>query len=204
MVEIDVPAPDLVRPPEVVLVRHGRTPLNAEGRLRGHLDPPLDDIGRVQATAVAAALAYLCPGRVVTSPLLRARQTAEAIAQRANADLIVDERLIDRDYGPWAGQPVAAVTSVWGTLDDAPCVEPATQLTERALRALEDHARFLDEGAVVLVAHDAVNQQLLAHLDPHLGRPEDITQAPGCWNVLFRQGPRWVVAQVNQHAPEVP
>ena len=56
----------------VYLVRHARTALNADGRLRGHLDPPLDDVGRSEARELAVVLASLRPVRVVTSPLRRA------------------------------------------------------------------------------------------------------------------------------------
>ena len=67
----------------VYLVRHGRTTLNAEGRLRGLLDPPLDEIGQRQVEDLGAAFASLSerPHRVVAGPLLRAQQTASAIAR---------------------------------------------------------------------------------------------------------------------------
>ena len=54
----------------VLLVRHGRTVLNAENRLRGRLDPELDDVGRAEVRALAEELAGLNPARVVSSPRL--------------------------------------------------------------------------------------------------------------------------------------
>src|SRR5438270_599571 len=74
-------APRPRRPPDLmlVLVRHGQTAVNAGGRLQGRIDAPLTDVGRSQAAAAAAAvLAVATPARVITSPLLRARETAAA------------------------------------------------------------------------------------------------------------------------------
>jgi broad specificity phosphatase PhoE len=66
--------PDCTR---VYLVRHGQTPLNESGVLRGLLDPPLDEAGHRQAQRLAAALSPRIPVAVIASPLLRARQTAQ-------------------------------------------------------------------------------------------------------------------------------
>jgi broad specificity phosphatase PhoE len=87
----------------LVLARHGQTDANARGLLLGRLDPPLSALGRQQA----AALASLVPldARVVTSPLLRARETAAAFGRPVE----VDERWIELDYGDYDGQPIATV-----------------------------------------------------------------------------------------------
>jgi broad specificity phosphatase PhoE len=85
----------------LILVRHGRTAANASGVLLGRADPPLDDVGEVQAAALAASLP--APAVLVTSPLLRARQTAAAFGSVTT----VDERWIELDYGDLDGQPLA-------------------------------------------------------------------------------------------------
>ena len=82
----------------IILVRHGRTALNAAGMLVGRLDPPLDDVGERQAAAIGDALKGGVD-RVISSPLLRARQTAARIA----ADIEVDNRWIEVDYGQYDG-----------------------------------------------------------------------------------------------------
>lgn len=91
----------------IIVVRHGRTASNASGLLLGRQDPPLDETGRAQAAAMAATLAGI--DRVVSSPLLRTRQTAEAVAEVAGTEVEVDERFIELDYGEWDGRPVADV-----------------------------------------------------------------------------------------------
>ena len=84
----------------LVLVRHGQSELNAAGRLAGRLDAPLTDLGMVQAKAVAAALTEFGePRAVISSPLRRAHDTAAAIG----LPVVVDERWIELDYGPYDG-----------------------------------------------------------------------------------------------------
>jgi probable phosphoglycerate mutase len=103
----------------VYLVRHGQTPLNESGVLRGLLDPPLDETGHQQAARLAAALGPRTPRAVIASPLLRARQTAQPIAGRAGLDVTADEHLLDRDYGQWSGADRETVAARWGSVDDA-------------------------------------------------------------------------------------
>jgi broad specificity phosphatase PhoE len=182
----------------VFLVRHGRTALNAAGLLRGRLDPPLDEVGYVEAVELAQALSYLRPVRILTSPLRRAVQTARPLGLRAGTRPMIDARLADRDYGSWAGEDEAAVVQRWGSLDDAPGVEAAAAVVERALAVLDEQVPHVDAGPVVLVAHEAVNRLLLASLDTSLGSADGIPQRTGCWNVLNRVDGHWRVEQVDQ------
>lgn len=187
----------------IYLVRHGRTELNAAGALRGHLDVALDPVGRQEAARLGRSLARRNLYRVVTSPLLRAIETGEAIAREAQVAAHVDVRLIDRDYGQWAGVPVAEVIGLFGSLDAAPGVEPAKDLLARTLEALTDIARASAMGPTAVVGHDAVNRTLLAALDPALGPPGDIPQDTGCLNTIecsmSAGGPvGWRVLSVNE------
>lgn len=93
----------------LLLVRHGVTDWNREGRFQGHLDPRLSDDGRAEAELLAARLAAspdLRPRRIVSSPLLRALETAEAIAAASGipaADVRPDPRLVELGQGAWEG-----------------------------------------------------------------------------------------------------
>ena len=92
----------------LVLVRHGRTEANAARKLQGLLDLPLDDVGRAQAAGVAEWLGT--PDRVISSPLQRARQTAEAFG----VPYEIDDRWLELDYGSLDGVPLADVDQdVW-------------------------------------------------------------------------------------------
>ncbi|WP_250506638.1 histidine phosphatase family protein [Bowdeniella massiliensis] len=90
----------------VVFVRHGQTDHNADGRVQGQIDIPLNEVGRQQAAAAARSLAqYLDtrPVRMVSSDLSRALATAEAIAERLDAIVETDIRLRERGFGAFEG-----------------------------------------------------------------------------------------------------
>src|ERR1044072_8362421 len=81
----------------IAFVRHGPTAWNEAGRIQGHTDTPLSEAGR--ATMAANRLPFTCP-RVYCSPLLRARQTAEALGL---GNLMLDDRLREQHWGDWEG-----------------------------------------------------------------------------------------------------
>src|SRR4051812_29502867 len=88
----------------IVLVRHGQSTWNAEGRLQGQADPPLSALGRREAAALAPALRAFPPGRVIASDLQRATQTAEALGHPGAARDAVWREI---HVGEWAGRPLA-------------------------------------------------------------------------------------------------
>ncbi len=88
-------------PTTLYLVRHGRTTLNAQGRFRGRQGPPLDEQGLLEARAAGEHLARIPLVAVFSSPLTRARQTAEAVAATHGLDVGVAPDLVDLDYGAW-------------------------------------------------------------------------------------------------------
>ena len=83
------------------LVRHGRTEANAGGRLQGRIDLPIDEVGRAQAAAITSVVPT--PHRLICSPSLRARQTAEVFGLEPE----LDERWLEMDYGEFDGLPMA-------------------------------------------------------------------------------------------------
>jgi broad specificity phosphatase PhoE len=91
-------------PTRLLLLRHGQTEFSVQRRYSGRGDPELTPLGHAQAAGAAARLARV-PGiaAVLTSPLLRARQTAGAVAEATGAPLVVRERLVETDFGEWEG-----------------------------------------------------------------------------------------------------
>ena len=87
----------------VILVRHGETDWNAEGRIQGHLPVPLNERGRAQAEAVGARLEPVPFAALYSSDLLRARQTAEAIGRASGQRVRDDRRLREWDLGILSG-----------------------------------------------------------------------------------------------------
>lgn len=105
-------APDLGPPATFVLLRHGETALTPEKRFSGSggTDPELSAAGRRQAEATAAALAARGSIQaVVSSPLRRCRETAQAVAARLGLEVRIEEGLRETDFGAWEGLTFAEV-----------------------------------------------------------------------------------------------
>lgn len=177
------------------LVRHGQTALNAEGRLRGLANPPLDETGMREALAVAEALASKGIAFVYSSPLSRAVSTAHAIATASAAPFSADERFNDRDYGPWTGHLKSEVVTDFGSVDAAPGVEPTTAVVARVRPALDAVLDAHLGRAIAVVTHDAVIRPLLAAIDAELG---EVVAETGSWNELVREAGLWRVLIVDQ------
>jgi len=173
------------------LVRHGRTSLNAAGVLRGRLDPPLDETGRAEAQRLGIMFATIGVVAVITSPLGRAQETAAAISAAAATTVAVDDGLVDRDYGPWAGTAGGEVVRRFGSVDAAPGVEAPEPFAARVIAAVIRAADLWAPGPVAVVAHDAVNRVALAALVPDLGDADAIPQRTGCWNRVERRNGLW-------------
>lgn len=185
----------MTSPARLLLARHGRTALNAEGRLRGLADPPLDEVGVREAEGLADALA---PARffvVLSSPLVRAVTTAQHIALAAGVPHRIDERLNDRDYGPWTGHLKADVVEEWGSVDAAPGVESSEAVLSRVLPVLQE--LWTSSSSAVIVTHDAIIRPVIDHLDR--GRQLSVPTASWCVMVAGTSG--WEVVDVDQVAP---
>ncbi len=178
------------------LARHGRTALNARGLLRGRLDPDLDDVGLDEARRLADLLARSGITVVVSSPLSRALQTAGAIAASQGIAVRTDPRLSDRDYDRWAGWSTEEIEAEWGSVDDAPGVEPTAEVRARGLEALEE-IRRTGRSPAVAVSHDAVNRAVLSALDTAFGPASQVPQPTGCVNVLDWAQRIWSVTAVG-------
>ena len=105
----------------LILLRHGESTGNAEGRLLGRIDAPLTERGRAQARSLAASVAGAT--RLVSSPLARARETAEDL--RTGLTVKVDERWAELDYGEYDGLPLGSVPAeLWARWRSDPDFRP--------------------------------------------------------------------------------
>ncbi|MDW8326499.1 MAG: histidine phosphatase family protein [Anaerolineales bacterium] len=153
------------------LIRHARSIWNAEGRWQGQADPPLDAIGLKQAHALAERLRDEALAAVYSSPLARARQTAEIIAQACHAPLILDDRLKERDIGEWAGLTLEEVKTRYPDvyrpgwhINGAPGGETQASLMARSAAAFADIVAAHPDTAVAVVSHGGTLNAYLAHL----------------------------------------
>ena len=96
-----------------MLLRHGQTPMSVQKRYAGRSDPPLTEAGGQQAAAAAKRLASAGFGVIVTSPLLRTVQTAQAVAAVTGAAVVTDDGFRETDFGAWEGLTFAEVRERW-------------------------------------------------------------------------------------------
>ncbi|MDE2670032.1 MAG: histidine phosphatase family protein [Chloroflexota bacterium] len=158
----------------LLLVRHGESEGNVEGLIQGQLDKPLTDLGHVQAKAVAERLrADGGIDRIVTSPLSRALQTAEAIASALDLPVTTDDRLMEYDFGELSGltaREVAERYPGWSWLIDGadtprdmlpgeegwPSFDARIAEAFADLMALEGQTVVVTHGGAIMAAMNAV------------------------------------------------
>ena len=147
------------------LIRHGQTEFSRENRFCGTSDPPLTDAGQAMADAFAQAYAKVAWDAIYTSPMLRARQTADALARAIGVTAVIEDGLKEIAYGEWEGLTVDAVEARWPEAyaywaDDVasrgtPGGETAFHVAARAMRAVEAIRTRHETGNVLLVSHKA-------------------------------------------------
>jgi 2,3-bisphosphoglycerate-dependent phosphoglycerate mutase len=132
----------------LLLVRHGETDWNADGRLQGQTDRPLSEFGRRQARQLAHELTGEELDAIYSSDLARAHETAEIVGDRLGLPVALDPDLREKDWGTWEG-----LTSV--ERDRVEFVGESTEAHQRRmLRALRRIAeRHTDGGRVLVVTH---------------------------------------------------
>jgi 2,3-bisphosphoglycerate-dependent phosphoglycerate mutase len=163
----------------LLLVRHGETDWNAEGRLQGHTDTQLNDFGRRQARGLADALVGRGIDALYSSDLARARETAEIIGERIGVpvELVVDLR--EKDWGTWEGLTGA----------ERARVEFAGETTEahrtRVLRALRSISGRHPQGRVLVVTHGGSVRRVQAAA---LGMALPVVENCGLWTCAYEGG----------------
>ncbi|MDE3196677.1 MAG: histidine phosphatase family protein [Acidobacteriota bacterium] len=176
----------------LILVRHGETEANRVRHFADSNTVPLTSTGREQARALAARLAAdFTPDALVTSPFVRARQTAEIIGAAMQLSADVREDLRERDFGALKGRPYERMGELM-LADPAydpkqfwqwapPEGESLVVVQRRAVAALET----LGSGEIVVVCHGAVIQSVCAHVT---GEWQESFVPPNCGFVAIARG----------------
>ncbi len=154
----------------ILLVRHGQSTWNALGKWQGRADPPLSPLGQQQAASAAARVGIV--DAVIASPLVRARQTAEIIAEGIGIGPVnTDDRLIETDAGDWTGLTFHEIRTGWpGWLDQHKWpdnFEKEIDIVARMAEALIDTAARYPGASVVAVTHSGAMRNLDRSLGDH-------------------------------------
>ncbi len=180
----------------LLLLRHGQSVWNAEGRWRGQADPPLSELGEVQAVEAAGRLAGVGFSAAVASDLIRARRTAEIIAGALGVTGVrLEPGLREIDVGDWTGLTRPEIHAVWpgmlaawseGRALSTPGGETRIHLAERAQATLTRVAAAASPGdRVLVVSHGA----LIRTLDRVLtDEPVAIPNLAGRWYEADAEG----------------
>jgi len=182
----------------LVMWRHGETDYNATGRMQGHLDSQLTDVGRNQARFAVPALTRFSPDIVVTSDLRRAMDTATTFTEATGVPLRVDKRLRETNLGLWQGMTSAEVDEQWPGARQIwqtdptwtpPGGESRLEVAARAAEVVTDLDELTEETAV-LCAHGGLIAALVGHLlELPIAAWAKLGGIGNChWTVLARRG----------------
>lgn len=163
----------------LLLVRHGETDWNAEGRLQGHTDRPLNEHGRRQARVLAEELADLDVAALYSSDLARALETAEIVAERLGLPVAVDADLREKNWGTWEGLTPSERERV------AYAGETTDGHRERTLRAVQRIADGNPGRRVVVVTHGGSVRRVQAAV---LGMALPVVDNCAVWAVAYEGG----------------
>lgn len=194
--------------PRLVLVRHGVTDWNREGRFQGHRDPPLGDVGRMEAKKAAERIAGdpdLRPARIVSSTLARALETATAIASAMGLAVEQDARLIEIGQGEWEGRTHAELEVddaerylAWRTapgIRQPPGGEPVNAARRRVEELLEGLSGN-DRWPTLLVSHGGT-LRIVADLLLGTGATRALDVDNASISVTSRVGDAWRLERWN-------
>lgn len=139
-----------------VLVRHGETDWNAQEKLQGTSDIPLNAVGKLQAQALAESLDDERFDRIISSPLSRALETAQVIAAACGipeTDIVIDPELRERAYGEVEGMTIEERDQAFPGTNAWPGAETKAEINARVKHALSRLAREYAGQHVMLVTH---------------------------------------------------
>jgi broad specificity phosphatase PhoE len=199
-------------PIRIVLWRHGQTDWNVENRFQGHSDIPLNKVGHYQASEAAQVLAALRPDRIISSDLIRAQETAAALAALTDIKVEINPNLRETDGGLWEGKLASENRATHGELfanwyegGDEPAGvtgERRSDVAKRAVAVIEKEMTNFS-GTIVFVTHGGTVRSVLGSIlklpIAQWGVIGGLSNA--CWSILeltkHHTGSKWYLAEHN-------
>ncbi|TBN56668.1 histidine phosphatase family protein [Glaciihabitans arcticus] len=151
----------------IYLVRHGETDWNLARRIQGSTDIDLNDTGRAQALATGRLLARRDWDAIVSSPLSRARETAQIIAAEVGlGEPELVPALAERQYGAAEGLDYTQIDALFPGDTEVPGRETREEVTDRVLPAIVALAEAHPDKAIIVVSHGGVIRSVLSEIAP--------------------------------------
>lgn len=181
----------------ICLVRHGETDWNALGKLQGRTDIQLNETGIIQAEECSEFLKSSQWDVIITSPLKRAKQTAEIINKNLIVPLIEMKDFLERDYGDAEGMVLEERISAFPD-KSYPNQEDRLTLNNRIMTGIQEINQRYEENKILLIAHGAVINAILAVLsNGKIGSGKTKLINACISNIYFHQD-RWRIKDFNQ------
>ncbi|SHN22271.1 histidine phosphatase family protein [Gracilibacillus kekensis] len=181
----------------VCLVRHGETDWNAEGRIQGQTDIPLNENGKIQADECGQFLQVTDWDLLITSPLQRAKQTATIINQYLNLSMIEMDEFRERGFGDAEGMTVEERLRYFSG-GNYPNQEGREELSTRLVDGLNSIHQHYTGKKVLLVAHGAVINMILSLYSKGEIGSGKTTLGNGCISHIEWLDESWKINRYNQ------
>jgi phosphoserine phosphatase len=194
----------------IYLIRHGQTEYNDKSIFRGQLDIPLNSYGIGQAESVGKALETVDFDAIYTSPLIRAKRTAEIISkhQSKKKNIDIENDFTDLNYGAWQAKSHKEVKNnypqlyyEWGTRPyniQIPGGESLYEVQKRSFNGLKKIINKNNGKIICIVSHRVINKLLISKI---LGIPKTgfwkIRQDTGCINIIEYQDKKFIIIKLN-------
>ncbi len=156
------------------MIRHGKTFWNIEKKIQGRTDIPLSDLGQEQVKFWAEVLKNEIFDFIISSPMVRARQTARIIGNILNLDIVVEKGLVEQDFGSWEGKTLKQVYNIWPETEKQLLVqgldfcpekgESKRSVRKRALIGLKKYANQPNGKRILVISHNGLMKSIIYHI----------------------------------------
>lgn len=182
----------------ICLVRHGQTDWNALGKLQGQTDIPLNELGKIQARQCGEFLSKETSWDVIiSSPLKRARETADIISQNIEVPVIEKMEFIEKNFGVAEGMTAAERESAFVD-KEYPGQENQESLRNRLMNGLQEIQKEYPEKKVILVAHGAVIHFILRLMSNESIVSNEMRLFNACLSTIRFEVDSWIIDDFNQ------
>ena len=193
---------------KILIIRHGETAWNRGRIFRGTYDIPLNENGKQQAGLVAQSLKGIKMDAAYTSPLSRAKESAEIVTEVHGISPIIHDGFIDMDYGEWTGKEESEVAKLWPDDYAAWTTKPHTvrppggttlkEVFNNSFTAMEELAKKHDGKTIAIFSHRVVNKVLIiGALSLGLEHFPFIIQGNCCINEIERIQNGYLIRSIN-------
>lgn len=193
----------------IILWRHGQTDWNVANKFQGHTDIPLNAVGEFQASHAAKLVIDMKPTSILSSDLIRARKTAQALADLTQQEIAIDSRLRETNCGKWEGLTGDEIRAYdldnlreWSMGGDNPAGETGDRRSEvgaRAKAAIDDHLAGKDNHTLLVATHGGTARAIIGMFlelpIPMWSKIGGLSNAS--WSVLSHSPKGWLLTEHN-------